>query len=327
MPTNAITPAPSQVFFEEMMSRSGLRHCGGNMTHFPADRWNGGSEAWANRFVGLFVVDNGQSEVVDVDAFALRDVIACGVVLNDTSTSVVVGKREFEAQGFGLTTVYLPCGERFRFATRSAVGLKSVTMVLDLRSFADQYGLSVAQLPCSLQKMIGRREPAVEHIAPSNLFMRVVEDIGSKRGMFPSLPSLYLEAKAGELISAWLRQLAQRDGHESENRVIDPRTLDGIARVKHIIERNPHMPLNIDALAAGAAMNRTKLRSAFKEVYGLTLSDYRASLLMHRAEGYLREPGVTVQEAAYRAGYTTASSFIVAYKRFFGVSPGDLKRR
>jgi choline dehydrogenase-like flavoprotein len=41
----------------------------------------------------------------------------------------------------------------------------------------------------------------------------------------------------------------------------------------------------------------------------------------------LRELGSTVEQAAYRAGYASASSFIVAYKRQFGVCPGDVLRQ
>jgi AraC-like DNA-binding protein len=74
-------------------------------------------------------------------------------------------------------------------------------------------------------------------------------------------------------------------------------------------------------------MNRTKLRAAFKEMYGMTLVEYRTAVSMQRAEQLLGEAGATVQEAAHSAGYANASSFIVAFKRYFGVSPGDFRRK
>ncbi len=94
--------------------------------------------------------------------------------------------------------------------------------------------------------------------------------------------------------------------------------------MKHAIDQAPRRRLDIDALEREAAMNRTKLRSAFKRLYGATLSEYRTALLMADAERFLSEPSASVQQAAQRAGYATASSFIVAYKRHFGVSPGAL---
>jgi AraC-like DNA-binding protein len=325
-----MTVEPSDASLEEALIRSGLQPCGGNMTH-PSltDTAVGGlrdSYAWANNHVGLFVFDKSQSDVVDVEITVLRDVIATGVVLNDTATNLVVGKKSFEAESCGMTIVYLPRGERFHYATRSAQGLRSVTMVLDLSLFADAYGVPTEQLPGTLRRMVGRREASIEQVKPSSLVMRVVDDLGSRRGMFPALPSLYLEGKACELISAWLWQLSRRDEPPSDERAIDRRTREGVSRVKRIIDRNPHLSMSIDALAREAAMNRTKLRSAFKEIYGVTIFNYGTAIAMQRAESHLRDSQATVGEAARLAGYATPSSFIVAYKRFFGTSPGRIQR-
>lgn len=286
------------------------------------DRSPRDSHAWANEYVGLFVFDKAQSDVIDAELTVLRDVIATGVVLNDTATNLVVGKKSFEAQSCGMTMVYLPRGERFHYATRSALGLRSVTMVLDLKSFAETYRMRAEDLPASLRGMLDRREAAIEQVKPSGLVMRVVEDLGSRHGMFPALPSLYLEGKACELISAWLWQLKLRDEAPSSDSILDQRTRDGVKRAKWIMDCKPHLPLSIDALARESAMNRTKLRSAFKHIYGTTISNYRMGIAMRHAEAFLRGPEATVSEAARLAGYSNPSSFIVAYKRFFGTSPG-----
>jgi AraC-like DNA-binding protein len=106
----------------------------------------------------------------------------------------------------------------------------------------------------------------------------------------------------------------------------DRRTFERLEDVKTIIDQAPHRALDIDALARVAAMNRTKLRSSFKQAYGTTLSNYRTVLLLQKADRILKAPGSTVEQAAHRAGYASASSFIVAYKRQYGVSPGEVLR-
>jgi AraC-like DNA-binding protein len=73
-------------------------------------------------------------------------------------------------------------------------------------------------------------------------------------------------------------------------------------------------------------MNRTKLRSAFKQVYGTTLSGYRSTLMQRRADRALKEARLSVKQAARHAGYATTSNFIVAYKRQYGVRPGVVLR-
>ena len=97
--------------------------------------------------------------------------------------------------------------------------------------------------------------------------------------------------------------------------------------MKQIIDRAPHRMLDVDALARVAAMNRTKLRSAFRQVYGTTLSGYRTEIMLQRADRALKEAGASVKQAGHHAGYATTSSFIVAYKRQYGFCPGDRSAR
>jgi AraC-like DNA-binding protein len=321
-----IAAPSSDATLEQALIRSGLRPYGGNMIRRSISGSMGSgppdSHVWVNGYVGLFVFDKAQSDVIDVDLTVLRDVIASGVVLNDTATDLVVGKKSFEAKSCAMTMVYLPRGERFHYATRSALGLRSVTMVLDLKSFTRAYGLQSNRLPASLRRMLDRREAAIEQVRPSPGVMRVVEDLGSRQGMYPAIPALYFEGKACELISAWLRQLQLGNDVQSSSCVIDERTRNGVSRAKSIIDCNARLPLCIDALSREAAMNRTKLRAAFKEMYGTTIFHYSTATVMQRAERYLRDSGASVGEAARVAGYANPSSFIVAYKRFFGASPG-----
>ena len=84
----------------------------------------------------------------------------------------------------------------------------------------------------------------------------------------------------------------------------DPGILDRLGLVKQIIDRAPHRILDVDDLARVAAMNRTKLRSAFKQVYGTTLSGHRTTLMLQRADCALKEAGVSVKQAARHAGYS-----------------------
>jgi AraC-like DNA-binding protein len=315
--------------FEKTMLRSGLEARGGSITrkaHRAAhDSEAQGVNSWGNRFAGLFVINKRYEGILDCEMMVLRDVIACGIVLNDTSTQLVVDQKTFEAGSSIMTTIYLPRGKRFHYSTCSNAGLRSVTAVIDIASFLEANAIQSQQLPRPIRNMIGQDEPVMEQIRPSQLVMRVVNDIILRRGMFPSLPSLYLEGKTLELMSSWMHQLSHGDSYAEENADLDSRTLARVAIAKAMIERKPAMSLNINTLARAAAMNRTKLRSAFKAVYGMTLLEYRTSLVMQSAEQALKQPGMTVQEAAFQAGYANASSFIVAYKRYFGASPGKLQ--
>jgi AraC-like DNA-binding protein len=144
--------------------------------------------------------------------------------------------------------------------------------------------------------------------------------------MFPSFASLYYEGKTFELVCALLSEISRRDSLRAGEDAVDPDILDRLALVKQTIDQAPQRILDIDDLARVAAMNRTKLRSAFRRIYGTTVSAYRTALMLHRADCALKERGASVKQAARRAGYATTSSFIVAYKRLYGVRPGVVIR-
>ena len=319
-----------QVGFEEASRRVGMQVLGGNLNRIPLPgQIHGqsvGSVAWGGRGMSIFVVDWTDPEIVELEALASRDVIVCAVVLNDddAQTDFAIGDRRFGAEGVDMTMVFVPQGERFHFATRVSRGLKAVTIVVDFISMMKAYGLPATALPKTLLRTIRGGQIVMDKLVPGQ-FGSIARDVAARRGMFPSLAPLYFESKTLELISALLSQLSQQDALRVGDGVSDPRILGRLSLVKQIIDRAPHRTLDIDALARVAAMNRTKLRSAFKQAYGTTLSDYRTALLLELADRALRETGASVKQAAHRAGYATASSFIVAYKRLYGVCPGGVR--
>jgi AraC-like DNA-binding protein len=321
----------SQVGFEETLSRLGMQARGGNLIEVPwsnvAKGESVGNVAWAGRDMGIFVVDWADSKVVELETLAARDVIVCSAVLNqdEARTDFTVGDNRFDAGGADMTMVFVPQHERFQFATRASRGLKAVTVIVDVMSMMKARGLPAATLPKSLLQPIRSRQIAIETLDPGH-FGAIARDVSARRAMFPSLAALYYEGKTFELISALLSELSRRDALRAGNGAFDPRILDRLGLVKQIIDRAPHRILDVDALARVAAMNRTKLRSTFKQVYGTTLSGYRAALMLQRADRVLKQAGASVKQAARHAGYATTSSFIVAYKRQYGVRPGVVLR-
>jgi AraC-like DNA-binding protein len=317
----------SQVGFEEALSRVGMEVRGGNLSEVPwsnvADGEPVGNVAWAGRDMGIFVVDWAGSKIVELETLAGRDVIVCSAVLEQdgASTDFAVGDNRFDARGADMTMVFVPQHERFQFATSVSQRLKAVTVVVDVMSMMKARGLPAATLPKSLLHAIRGRQIAIEMLDPGH-FGAVARDVAAQRAMFPSLAALYYEGKTFELVSALLSELSRRDALRAGKGAVDPCILDRLGLVKQIIDRTPHRILDVDALARVAAMNRTKLRSAFKQVYGTTLSGYRTALMLQRADRVLKQAGASVKQAARHAGYATTSSFIVAYKRQYGVRPG-----
>lgn len=83
--------------------------------------------------------------------------------------------------------------------------------------------------------------------------------------------------------------------------------------------------LNVDTLAAAAAMSRSAFSNLFKEVVGQSPGDYQIQWKMTQAYRWLADDGVSTLEAALRCGYESEGSFSKAFKRVLGVGPGEVR--
>lgn len=176
----------SQASYEEIVFRAGMEVRGGNLSLLPrVDPAHGeadGTAAWAGRGMGLFIVNARGPQTIDLEAIALRDVIACTVVLGNSgaATDFAIGRRRFEAEGSDMTMVFVPRGERFRFATQTRQGLKAVTIMVDPVSILKTYDFDTSALPASLLKTIDARETMMDKLIPGH-FGLVAIDILARR--------------------------------------------------------------------------------------------------------------------------------------------------
>src|SRR5690606_8317051 len=81
------------------------------------------------------------------------------------------------------------------------------------------------------------------------------------------------------------------------------------------------------SLAAECGASRATLARRFRELVGETPMGYLTSWRLTLAADLLREPGTTIGAVAARVGYGSAFSLSTAFKRHFGVSPREHRRR
>ncbi len=82
---------------------------------------------------------------------------------------------------------------------------------------------------------------------------------------------------------------------------------------------------SIDALSKMAMMSSTKLKTMFKEVYGMKLYEYYNRNRLLKAREMIAGGKTTIKEAAYSIGFSNLSNFSRAFKKEFGVLPGKMK--
>lgn len=98
-----------------------------------------------------------------------------------------------------------------------------------------------------------------------------------------------------------------------------------LERVRSMLEQSPEQNHTLAELAALAAMSQSSLRSKFRQRYGCTVFDYLRDCRLSLARRYLLE-GYSVQQAAWMSGYQHATNFSTAFRRRYGVSPGEVRQ-
>ena len=68
-------------------------------------------------------------------------------------------------------------------------------------------------------------------------------------------------------------------------------------------------------------LNVKALKEGFKELYGKPVINYLFHYRMEEAKKMLEQGNENVSEIAPQVGYSSASHFITAFKRKFGVTP------
>jgi AraC-like DNA-binding protein len=89
----------------------------------------------------------------------------------------------------------------------------------------------------------------------------------------------------------------------------------------HALVTDPASPLGLEALAEGSGASPRTLARLFKSETGMTFSEWRTRLRLVESVGRLAH-GRPVTEVALDLGYRSTSSFVYAFRKNMGLSPG-----
>ncbi|MBB6695792.1 helix-turn-helix domain-containing protein [Cohnella xylanilytica] len=97
--------------------------------------------------------------------------------------------------------------------------------------------------------------------------------------------------------------------------------------VKKYVDENYSYELTLSSLAAMFHLNETYLSGLFKQIAGVTFSDYLTATRMKRAEELLRQGDLKLTDIAMLVGYSSSSYFSTAFKKHYGTSPKEYRDR
>ncbi len=161
-------------------------------------------------------------------------------------------------------------------------------------------------------------------VASRNLIAAINEI--AEFGDFGGLRPAFVKAKAIELLVFALNKVRWNDMqcNTLQQRARLSRGAKIAHRVREIIDREYSAHYSVDELARRVGSNRTTLTAAFKTEYRQTPMQYLKRTRLENAQEMLLRHEGSVHAIAEHVGYADTTSFIRAYRRHFGITPGGL---
>lgn len=98
-----------------------------------------------------------------------------------------------------------------------------------------------------------------------------------------------------------------------------------IMAARKLVEDRYADPPVVRELARMVGVNQTKLKAGFKAVTGMTISQLILKLRMEKAMELLLANACSVSEVSYEVGYGYPANFALAFKKYFGILPKNVR--
>lgn len=140
------------------------------------------------------------------------------------------------------------------------------------------------------------------------------------------LQALCVESRCLEIAAEALMAVAG-ETRSAAGSGLRPREQRRLAELCEFLDSGQGDECSLQALAQRIGMSASTLQRGFRAFTGSSVFEYQRSRRLRAARSALEEHGISIGEASHLAGYTSAANFSTAFRRQFGVSPGQLRAR
>lgn len=181
------------------------------------------------------------------------------------------------------------------------------TQGLESVNSADEVRGHLYYVSCLLGRMIQRQGWTLQHVA------------GEDAAFFHNLQALAEKEQA----YAWLQRIAARmvECRQSERKSAVHKT---IRQILEIVDQDMDKEITLFTVADRLYVNSSYLSRLFKQEMGKPFTNYVQERKMERAKQLLLS-GSKVYDAASMVGYKDVSHFTRVFRKYWGVTPGEMK--
>jgi AraC-like DNA-binding protein len=241
------------------------------------------------------------------------------------------GDTDYVAQDLKLTDessrcafIVRPPGETLTANFRGGLGYRLCALSLTQDYLKNTLQLTDDALPPRLLDYWDRHETVMGHFAVSKTTLAQANRLFNPRSS-AAWRDLEVHATSLELLRMLLEDWSSSQPR-SKNAVritADERTR--LLRVRDLIEKDPTVCITIPQLCRISRMNRNKLHSSFKQLFGASMHDFQNERRMQIALKLLESTRLPIGEVASRTGYSEPTNFTAAFKRHFAVLPRQVR--
>ena len=192
-----------------------------------------------------------------------------------------------------------------------------ISIVISIKKFHGLFSNEAEHIPFLSEENKDRKYYKETNISPS---MAIVLNQLFHYHLNPSIKNLYYKGKAYELLSLYFNR-SEDANVEQCLFLIDEENVLKIRKAKEIVLENMAEPPTLEVLSEQVGLSLKKLKLGFKQIYGDTVYGFLFDYKMEYARQLLDSGSYNVNEVGLKIGYSTASHFIAAFKKKFGITP------
>ncbi len=157
----------------------------------------------------------------------------------------------------------------------------------------------------------------MKHINPALLQMLKNKQTGLGRRIFVESHVLGIMAKLLDIVDK------ERDGVRKIK--LSDYDKERLALTPQILANSIQNPPGIAKLARQIALNEQKLKTGFRQLYGMTIYEYLRRTRMEKAIQMLADD-TSIRDVAAQVGYSTLHGFSQTFFKYYGKSPAEWRR-
>ncbi|MCX2743627.1 AraC family transcriptional regulator [Mangrovivirga sp. M17] len=228
---------------------------------------------------------------------------------------VNVGSNSLHGVSFGMTTepseMFLPIDKELRFLS---VRLK------------DQFIKRFEKDSSFSRHVLKAEQDIIIHEMLTLEMKKLISDIHNVVGD-DAFSKNIRKVRAEELVMLFLNKVDERDfslGSKAGKSKTD--AYERIYKVREKLLEDLSKQPNVEELADEAALSPSRMRSVFKEVFGMPVYSYLQEARLEEARNLLLNSDYSISSISYLIGFNNPGHFASVFKNKYGILPSEWKR-